>query len=65
MSFWEIFGILFGLVFLIYLIKEAGKKYPLGCGIILIIILAFTIKTCHEIDKEIKHNKLMQELRKQ
>lgn len=78
MSFWETFGILFGLVFLIVLIKEAGKKYPLGCGIILIIFLVFTIKTCREIDEEerleeqrskeidekIKHEKLMLELRK-
>jgi len=52
MGFWDIFALVCILVFSFIIVKLMGQKYPVGFGILAIIILGFLIKTCRDIDRE-------------
>lgn len=68
-NFFYVAGVVFVIIFALWLIKKLGTNYPIGCIILFIVFTVFCIKTCRELDEEEaleqrQREELMKELEK-
>ena len=40
------------IIFMLWFAYQLKDKYPLGCSVVFIAFMVFTIKTCRELDEE-------------
>lgn len=57
----EVFGWGALIVVMLFVIKELGKKFPIGCLLACIVFIALFVKACHDMNKEEEERKAWNE----
>lgn len=61
----EVFGWGALIVFVLFIIKELGDKYPIGCLLASVVFIILFVKTCHDMNKEDEERRVLTEQREE